>query len=89
MTRFDTVLVGRKSFEATLAQGGGDVLSGMDVHVFSSRLVQEDHPRVSVSDDPVGTVRRPTARGWEPHRCERALLRDRPPPPVPRRPPGR
>jgi len=54
---FDTVLVGRKSYEAALQMGGGVGMPGMEAHVFSSTLRQADCPDVAVSDNPEETVR--------------------------------
>ncbi len=54
---YDTVLAGRKSYEAACQIGSGVGLPGMEVHVFSHSLGQEDCPGVSVSDDPEATVR--------------------------------
>jgi dihydrofolate reductase len=52
---FDTVLMGRKSYEATRGQGGGG-MPGMQVFVFSRTLRQADCPDVTVSGDPAATV---------------------------------
>lgn len=56
MARFDTVLMGRRSYEAALAAPGGSVLPGMATYVFSSTLRPEDHPGVTI----VGTDLEPT-----------------------------
>ena len=53
--RFDTFLVGRKTYEATRAMGGGST-SGTKSYVFSTTLQQADCPGVVVSADPAGTV---------------------------------
>lgn len=50
---FDTVLLGRKSYEAALAAGQMPNLPSV---VFSRSLRQEDAPDVTVSDDILGTV---------------------------------
>ena len=59
--QFDTAVMGRKTFLATLGQGGGGsggAMPGLAVVVFSRTLRQDDYPAVSVvSDDPVGHVR--------------------------------
>jgi len=55
MGSFDTVLLGRKTFEATRAQGGGG-MPGMDVYVFSRTLRQADCPGVIVSDQLAATL---------------------------------
>jgi dihydrofolate reductase len=56
MSRFDTVLMGRRSYEAALAVPGGSVLHGMATYVFSRTLRPEDHPGVTI----VGTDLEPT-----------------------------
>ena len=53
--RFDTFLLGRKTYEATRAMGGGS-MSGTKSYVFSTTLQQADCPGVVVSADPAGTV---------------------------------
>ena len=53
--RFDTFLLGRKTYEATRGSGGGG-MSGTKSYVFSTTLQQADCPGVTVSDDPAGTV---------------------------------
>jgi dihydrofolate reductase len=53
--RFDTFLLGRKTYEATRTSGGGG-MAGTKSYVFSKTLRQEDCPGVVVSDDPAGTV---------------------------------
>jgi dihydrofolate reductase len=55
MGSFDTVLLGRKTFEATRHYGGGG-MPGMQAYVFSRTLRQEDCPGVIVSDDPAATL---------------------------------
>ena len=52
---FDTVLMGRKSYEAARQQGSGGML-GMQAFVFSRTLRQRDCPDVTVSDTPEATV---------------------------------
>jgi len=52
---FDTVLMGRKSYEAARKQGGGG-MPGMQAYVFSKTLRQTDCPDVIVSNDPKATV---------------------------------
>jgi dihydrofolate reductase len=46
MGRFDTVLMGRLTFEAAAAYGGS--MPGMKAVVVSTTLRQEDHPKVTV-----------------------------------------
>ncbi|MCH7640541.1 MAG: dihydrofolate reductase family protein, partial [Bacteroidetes bacterium] len=48
MSRFDTVLMGRLTFEAASAQPGGGAMPGMKAIVVSSTLRQEDHPDVTI-----------------------------------------
>ena len=52
---FDTILMGRKSYEAARKQGGGG-MPGMKAFVFSKTLRQEVCPDATVSDDPKETV---------------------------------
>ncbi len=52
---FDTVLMGRKSYEAARKQGGGG-MPGMQAYVFSRTLHQKDCPDATVSDNPKETV---------------------------------
>jgi dihydrofolate reductase len=54
MGGFDTILLGRKTYEATRQQGGG--MPGMQTYVFSRTLSQADCPGVTVSDDPAKTL---------------------------------
>jgi len=54
--QFDTVLLGRKSYEATRQQGGDGSMPGMAAYVFSRTLRQADCPGVKVSDKPEETV---------------------------------
>jgi len=56
MGAFDTVLLGRKTYEATRQMGGGDAMPGVKTYVFSSTLRQADCPGVTVSDKPTETV---------------------------------
>src|SRR5688572_28986407 len=53
---FDTVLLGRKTYEATRGQEGGEGMPGMQSYVFSCTLRQADCPGVKVSDNPRQTV---------------------------------
>jgi dihydrofolate reductase len=48
MARFDTMLMGRRSYEAALAAPGGNALPDMATYVFSLTLRPEDHPRVTI-----------------------------------------
>lgn len=53
--RYDTVLMGRKSYEAAKQQGGYG-MPGMKSYVFSKTLAQARVPDATVSDDPRKTV---------------------------------
>ena len=62
MARFDTFLMGRRTFEATQAMGGGGS-PGVSTVVVSRTLRQEDHPHLTIiSDDLDGAVSRLRAR---------------------------
>ena len=53
MESFDTLIMGRKTYEFTRTQsGGGGRMSGVQSYVFSRTLRQEDCPGVIVSDEP-------------------------------------
>lgn len=56
MGAFDTILLGRKTYEATRQHGGGG-MPGTRAYVFSHTLRQEDCPGVTVSRDLKETVR--------------------------------
>jgi dihydrofolate reductase len=56
MGSFDTVLLGRKTYEATRHHGGGGGMPGMQAYVFSRTLSQADCPGVVVSDNPKATL---------------------------------
>jgi len=53
---FDTMLLGRKTYEAARQQGGGAGMPGMQPYVLSRTLRQSDCPDATVSDDAKGTV---------------------------------
>jgi dihydrofolate reductase len=53
---FDTLLMGRKTYEATRQPGSVGGMPGMQVYVFSRTLRPADCPGVIVSDDPKGTL---------------------------------
>jgi len=56
--QFDTVVMGRKTFQGLLRQGDSGAMPGLDVIVFSRTLRAADHPAVSiVNTDPAETVR--------------------------------
>jgi dihydrofolate reductase len=46
--RFDTWLMGRKTYEDALARGGAGMLRGMNVVVASRTLRPDDHPGVTI-----------------------------------------
>jgi dihydrofolate reductase len=57
-TRFDTLLVGRKTFEAMLKMGGGGgSWPGVKSFVVSRTLKQADHPDVTIARDAAALVR--------------------------------
>jgi dihydrofolate reductase len=53
---FDTVLMGRKTYEAARRKGGGGTMPGLQAYVFSHTLRQSDCPDVTVSDTPKKTL---------------------------------
>ncbi len=58
-TRFDTVLMGRRTYEVAKRSGGGAFYPGMTTYVFSHTLNKKDHPKVKiVSDDVVPFVQK-------------------------------
>ncbi|HYN21845.1 MAG TPA: dihydrofolate reductase family protein [Thermoanaerobaculia bacterium] len=56
MGAFDTILLGRKTYEVTRQHGGGGGMPGMKAYVFSRTLRQADCPGVIVSDKPAETL---------------------------------
>jgi dihydrofolate reductase len=54
--QFDTMVMGRRTFELVKGVGGGGSMPGMDVFVFSRTLRQEDHSGVTIVDDPEGVM---------------------------------
>ncbi|HWE39424.1 MAG TPA: dihydrofolate reductase family protein [Isosphaeraceae bacterium] len=57
--RFDTLLMGRKTFEDALARGGSVTMPGMTAVVVSRTLRPEDHPGVTIlADDLEATISR-------------------------------
>ena len=52
----DTVLLGRKTYEATRQPGAEGSMPGIETYVFSRTLRPEDCPGVTLSDDPKATV---------------------------------
>jgi dihydrofolate reductase len=56
--QYDTVVMGRRTFEVMLKEGGNGAMPGLDVVVFSQRLRQKDFPAVSVVNaDPAESIR--------------------------------
>ena len=53
--RFDTILLGRKTYETTRSGGGGG-MPGVTSYVFSRTLQQVDARGVTVSADPMETI---------------------------------
>jgi dihydrofolate reductase len=53
---FDTIILGRKTYEATRQPGSGGGMPGMQTYVFSRTLRPEDCPGVILSDDPQGVI---------------------------------
>jgi dihydrofolate reductase len=54
MARFDTILMGRGTFEAAQAMGGGESMPGVTTVVVSRTLRQKDHPDLTIIADDVG-----------------------------------
>lgn len=53
-SRFDTVLMGRRSFELTQAQGQGGAMPGVKSVVASRTLKPQDHPDLTILGDDLG-----------------------------------
>ncbi len=53
MARFDTALMGRRSYETALAVPGGGALPELETFVFSTTLRSDEHPSVRVVADDV------------------------------------
>ena len=57
-SRFDTLLIGRKTFEAMLKMGGGGgSMPGVKSFVISRTMKQADHPDVTIARDAAALVR--------------------------------
>jgi dihydrofolate reductase len=54
MERFDTILMGRRTFEATRAMGGGGATPGITTVVVSQTLRQEDYPHLTIVGEDLG-----------------------------------
>jgi dihydrofolate reductase len=52
--RFDTILMGRKTFEATQAPGRGGAMPGVRTIVASRTMRPQDHPGLAVVGDDLG-----------------------------------
>ncbi len=52
--RFDTVLMGRRTFEVTQAQGQGGAMPGVTSVVVSRALRPQDHPDITIIGDDLG-----------------------------------
>lgn len=62
-SRFDTLVMGRGTFEAMKAMGGGDgTMPGVEVVVISRTMRPADHPGVTVADDVKGVIADLTGR---------------------------
>jgi dihydrofolate reductase len=53
---FDTIFLGRKTYEVTRGAGGGGSMPGIETYVFSRTLRPENCPGVTLSDDPKATL---------------------------------
>ena len=56
MGSFDTILLGRKTYEGTRKQGHAGGMPGMQAYVFSRTLQAKDCPGVTVSSSPAETL---------------------------------
>jgi dihydrofolate reductase len=50
-SQFDTILMGRRTFDAMKGAGGGGSMRGIQVFVCSRTLRQEDYPGVTIADN--------------------------------------
>ena len=56
-SRFDTLLIGRKTYEAMLKMGGGGgSMPGVKSFVISRTMKPVDHPKVTIVQDPAALV---------------------------------
>ena len=55
-SQFDTLLMGRRTWEWMKAAGSGGSTPGMQVFVFSRTLRQEDQPGVTIADNPAEVI---------------------------------
>lgn len=56
MVQFDTVMMGRRTYELMKQQGGGGGMPGVQVIVISRTLSPADHPGVTIAADPAATI---------------------------------
>ena len=49
--RFDTILMGRRTFEVATTRGGDGTMPGMKTVVVSRTMDPEDHPSLTIVDD--------------------------------------
>jgi dihydrofolate reductase len=54
--QFDTLVMGRKTWQAVRKQGGGPGMQGLQSYVFSTTLGERDCPGATLSRDPRETV---------------------------------
>jgi len=54
MARFDTVLLGRRTFDAVRAMSGGGPMPGVATVVVSRTLRQQDYPGLTIINEDVG-----------------------------------
>lgn len=54
--RFDTLLIGRRTYEMMQGPGGGGGMKGMKSFVFSRTLRPADHPKVTIVRDNIDSV---------------------------------
>ena len=60
--QFDTMIMGRRTFDGMKSAGGGGSMPGMQVFVCSRTLKQKDYPRVTIVDDAAELVARLRAK---------------------------
>jgi dihydrofolate reductase len=62
-SRYDTLLIGRKTFDAMRKMGGGGgSMPGVEAIVISRTMVQSEHPDVKIAQDPRALVAELKAR---------------------------
>jgi dihydrofolate reductase len=55
-SQFDTLLIGRRTFEGMTGAGGSGSMPGMHVYVCSRTLRQDDFPAVTIASEPEAIV---------------------------------